>query len=142
MALLSCSCIFAWSSWPSSFWRSDNLFCITIEFWLTAALAWSAAWVDCRSICLSDSTSRSVAMSRLAKASAVWVYSAALAVSPLAAASSAMVTAWRAEPLSFSNSAIDRLSRISVCFWLAMTLAACSTSRRCCSCASVMACSS
>src|SRR6059058_5269759 len=37
---------------------------------------------------------------------------------------------------------MDRLRRISFCFWLAMTLAACSISRRCCSCASVMACSS
>ena len=58
------------------------------------------------------------------------------------AASAAMISAWRALALSFSSSVILPLSRISACFWLAMTLAACSFSRRCCACASAIACSS
>src|SRR5688572_12576164 len=53
-----------------------------------------------------------------------------------------MSTAWRVFALSFSYSSIDRFRRISACFWLAMTLAACSFRRRCCSCASEIACSS
>ena len=50
--------------------------------------------------------------------------------------------AWRVEPLTFPSSSMARLSCISCCFWLATTFAACSTSRRCCSWASAMACSS
>ena len=53
-----------------------------------------------------------------------------------------MITAWLALRLSFSSSSIAAFSRISVCFWLAMTFAACSLRRRCCSWASVIACSS
>ena len=53
-----------------------------------------------------------------------------------------MISAWRALALSFSSSPILALSRSSLCFWLAMTLAACSFSRRCWSLASVIACSS
>ena len=83
-----------------------------------------------------SSTSRSRAISRLAKLSAVTVYCVALASSPALAASSAMSTAWRALALTFSSSPMARLSRISVCFWWAMTLAACSLRRRCWSCAS------
>ena len=51
-------------------------------------------------------------------------------------------TAWRALSLSFCRSAIFRSSCVWVSFCWAMTLAACSFSRRCWSCASVMACSS
>jgi hypothetical protein len=79
---------------------------------------------------------------RLANASAADVYSAILSASPARLASSAMMTAWRALPPTFSSSSSVRDRRISVCFWLAMTLAACSFSRRCWSCASAMACSS
>ena len=83
-----------------------------------------------------------MAMSRVANDSAAEVYSSTLAVSPFLAASSAMSTACWALPETFSSSSMARSRRISVCFWLAMTLAACSRSRRCWSWASVMACSS
>ena len=63
--------------------------------------------------------------------SAVLVNSSALSASPFLAASSAMVRAVRAWALAFFNSPIRRFKRSSVCFWLAMTLAACSLSRRC-----------
>ena len=53
-----------------------------------------------------------------------------------------MITACWALRLYFSSSSIAAFRRISVCFWLAMTFAACSLSRRCCSWASVIACSS
>ena len=43
MAVFICSCILAWSSWLSSFWRSANLPCSACAFWATAALACSAA---------------------------------------------------------------------------------------------------
>ena len=93
MARFICSCILAWSSWDSSFWRSVSFSCSAEEFWATAPLAASAAWADCRWSCLSDSTSFSVATSLLAKASAARVYSVALSWSPLLDASSAMSTA-------------------------------------------------
>src|SRR5215218_1269893 len=83
-----------------------------------------------------------MAIKRVAKDSAAEVSSATLASSPFLEASSAMSTACLALPDTFSSSSMARSSRISVCFWLAMTLAACSLSRRCCSCASVIACSS
>src|SRR5688572_20658402 len=113
-----------------------------MAFCATAFFAWLAASVDWRCIVLRSSTSFSSWIRRLAKASAVLVYWAALVASPLVAAWSAIFTAWTALPLTFSSSAIVRLSRISVCFWWAMTLAACSLSRRCWSCASASACSS
>ena len=78
----------------------------------------------------------------MAKDSAAAVYSSTLAVSPFFCASSAMSTACLALPDTFSSSSMARSRRISVCFWLAITLAACSRSRRCWSWASVMACSS
>ena len=53
-----------------------------------------------------------------------------------------MISACRALALSFSSSVILPLRRISPCFWLAMTFAACSLSRMCCDFASVIACSS
>ena len=53
-----------------------------------------------------------------------------------------MISAWRALALSFSSSVILAFSRSSLCFWLAMTLAACSLSRRCWPWASAIACSS
>src|SRR4051812_22285743 len=81
-------------------------------------------------------------MSRLANASAAVVYSVAFVASPFLVASSAMRTACCVLELIFSSSSIFRVSRSSVCFWLAMTLAACSLSRRCCSCDSMIACSS
>src|SRR5262245_40602066 len=81
-------------------------------------------------------------MSRLANDSAACVYSVAFVALPVLVASSAISTAWRALVLTFSRSSIARLRRISVCFWLAITLAACSRNRRCCSCASMIACSS
>ena len=62
--------------------------------------------------------------------------------SPAFSASAAMISAWRALALSFSSSVILAFSRSSLCFWLAMTLAACSLSRRCWFWASAIACSS
>ncbi len=79
---------------------------------------------------------------RLANDSAADVYSADFAASPVFVAWSAMSTAWRALPDTFSSSSMARFRRISVCFWFAITLAACCVRRLCCSCASAMACSS
>ena len=78
IAVFICSCIFAWSSWPRSFWRSASFCCSAAEFCCTAALAWSAAWVDCNDSVLRLSTSDSSAISRLANASAACVYSVGL----------------------------------------------------------------
>src|SRR4030095_11217913 len=78
----------------------------------------------------------------LAIDSAALVYCAALSALPVFSASAAMISAWRAVELSFWSSAILPLRRISACFWLAMTLVACSLSRRCCPWDSAMACSS
>ena len=142
IAVFICSAIFAWSSWESSFCFSASFSWRRRAFWLTAALAWSAAWVDCNDRVLRFSISASFEISWLANASAAVVNSAALVASPPRAASSAMITACCALRLSFSSSSIAAFRRISVCFWLAMTLAACSLSRRCWSWASVMACSS
>ena len=102
MALFMVSCIFAWSSWLRSFWRSASFFCRAAEFWATAALACSEAWVDCRARDLVSSISCSRAMSRLANASAAEPYSAALSVSPALVASSAISTACLVLPASFS----------------------------------------
>ena len=55
---------------------------------------------------LSSSISASRAMRRLANASAAVVYSVALVASPFLVASSAMSTAWRALPLTFSSSSM------------------------------------
>ena len=96
----------------------------------------------CRAIALSSSTSFSSWIRRLAKDSAARVYSVALAASPFLVASSAISTAWRALAFTFSSSSLARVRRISACFCWAMTLAACSLSRRCWSCASTIACSS
>ena len=124
-----CSCIFAWSSWDSSLDFSASFFCRSRLFCATAALAWSDAWVDSSTIVFRLSTSFSTWISWLAIVSAAPVYCVALVASPALSASSAMITAWRALALSFSSSSSLALSRISVCFWLAMTLAACSLSR-------------
>ena len=105
-------------------------------------MAWSDAWADSKTIVLRLSTSFSTWISWLAIVSAADVYCAAFAASPAFWASAAMISAWRALPLSFSSSVILALSRISLCFWLAMTLAACSRSRRCWFWASAIACSS
>ena len=48
IAVLSCSCIRAWSSCERSFWRSLSFCCSRLAFCWTAALACWAAWVDCR----------------------------------------------------------------------------------------------
>src|SRR3954471_11415878 len=125
-----------------SFWRSESFCCRADEFCCTAAFAWSDACAAWRLRALRFSTSDSSWISRLANDSAACVYSEVFAVLPDFVASSAINTAWRALVLTFSNSSIARLSRISVCFWLAITLAACSRNRRCCSCASMIACSS
>ena len=69
------------------------------------------------------------------------MYSAALSALPAFWASDAMIKACLAFALSFSSSAIFLFRRISDCFWLAITLAACSLRRLCWFCASVMACS-
>src|SRR5262245_1695167 len=81
-------------------------------------------------------------MSRFANASAAALYSPALFVSPFLSASAAIRSAWRALPLTRPSSSSARLRRSSVCFWFAITFAACSRRRRCCSCASCIACSS
>src|SRR5262245_21204695 len=81
-------------------------------------------------------------MSRVVIDSAAASYSRALTASPELAADELITRAWRALPLAFSSSPIVRDRCISSCFWLAMTLAACSRSLRCCSWASVIACSS
>ena len=96
----------------------------------------------CNDICLRFSTSFSLAISWLANASAAEVYSAVLAASPLRVASSAISTACWALRFNRSSSSSAASRRIWFCFWLAITLAACSLSRRCCSWASVIACSS
>ena len=70
------------------------------------------------------------------------MYCVAFVASPAFSASAAMISAWRAVALSFSSSVILAFSRSSLCFWLAMTLAACSLSRRCWFWASAIACSS
>ena len=74
--------------------------------------------------------------------SAAELYCCAFAESPAFSASAAITRAWRVLALSFSSSDILELRRNSLCFWLAMTLAACSLSRMCALRASVIACSS
>jgi hypothetical protein len=73
IAVFICSCIFAWSSCDRSFWRSVSFFWSAAEFWATACLACSAAWVVCWSCFLRSATSRSRPMMRSAKASAACV---------------------------------------------------------------------
>jgi hypothetical protein len=74
--------------------------------------------------------------------SAADVIRPARSVSPAFCASAAMISAWRALVFRDSRSVMRLFSRSSACFWLAMTLAACSLSRRCWSWASRSACSS
>ena len=142
MALFICSCIFACSSWLRSLARSASFCCSTRELCWTAALAWSDAWVACSTSAFRSFVSFSTWMSWVAMVSAAALSWATLAVSPAFSASAAMTSAWRVLALSRSRSVMRLLSRSSACFWLAMTLAACSFSRRCWSCASRSACSS
>ncbi len=90
---LTCSCIFACSSWLSSLVRSATFCCSTIEFCSTAFLAWAAAFSAWSCRVLRSSTLCSAVTSWAANASAALLYSVALAVSPAAVAWSASVSA-------------------------------------------------
>ena len=142
IALFICSCIFAWSSWRQQLLALGQLLLQRTGVLLDRRLGLVGAWVDCRTSVFRSSTSFSTWISWVAMVSAAECIRAALAASPAFSASSAMIRAWRALAFSFSSSPMRLFSRISACFWLAMTLAACSLSRRCWSCASLMACSS
>jgi hypothetical protein len=98
--------------------------------------------VDSKTIAFRLSTSPSTEINLSAMVPAALVYSVALSASPALSASLAMMSACRAVALSLSSSSIFLFRRISDCFWLAMTFAACSLSRLCWLCASPMACSS
>ena len=82
----------------------------------------------------------SAVTSWVAKPCAAFSNCAAFCSSPLARASSASTSAWRAEACSFSTSPSWRFSFISSWRWLPITAAACWDSAWCCRCASSMAC--
>jgi hypothetical protein len=81
------SCIFAWSSCESSFDFSAIFSCRRRLFCCTAALAWSDACADSRTIVFRLSTSFSTWISWLAIVSAAVVYCVDFVVSPAFSAS-------------------------------------------------------